>query len=38
MKKIELKFDDAKGEIFLENNSNVMLSRGQVAWLQREFE
>lgn len=38
MKKVELKLDEEKGEIFLGNNHILMLSRGQVAWMQREFE
>ena len=38
MEKIELKHDEEKGEILAEDNSVLMLSRGNLAHLQREFE
>lgn len=38
MKKIELGLDDKKGEIFFWSSCNIMLSRSQIAWLQRELE
>ncbi len=38
MEKIELCLDDKKGELFFGDNCNIMLSRSQIAWLQRELE
>ncbi len=38
MEKIELRYDEAKGEVFADDNSVLRLSRGNLAQLQREFE
>ena len=38
MEKITLSQDKEKGEIFLDGNSIVIMSRGNLASLQRDFE
>lgn len=38
METIEIDFDEEKGELHMQNNPIAALTRGQLAWLQRECE